>query len=41
MDLEIAILCDASETQKDKYISYMWNYGEERVQCTYLQSRQM
>ena len=24
MCLETAILCEASQTQKDKYISYMW-----------------
>ena len=40
MDLEIVILSEVSQTQKDKYyIAYMWNLKKKGTNEPYLQSR--
>ena len=41
MDLEVVILSEVSQTEKDKYhdITYMWNLKKKRYKWTYLQNR--
>ena len=40
MDLEIIILSEVSQTEKDKYhITYMWNLKKKKYKRTYLQNR--
>ena len=40
IDLEIIILSEVSQTEKDKYdITHMWNVILERYKLTYLQNR--